>query len=83
MDVTKSLSRLRDSLTTLDVGKLVVGQIEADHGHDLLYTPLVLFLHLGSAFEGGASSDSSIMSQRSMEVKSISILNFQRLNLSP
>ncbi len=41
------------------------------------------FFTFGSAFEGGASSDPSIMSQRSMEAESISILNFQRLNLSP
>jgi hypothetical protein len=46
MDVTKSFSRLRGSLTTLDVGKLVVGQVEADHGHGLSYTPFVLLLHL-------------------------------------
>jgi hypothetical protein len=45
MDVTKSLSRLRGFLIFLDVGKLVVGQVEADHGHGLLYTSLVFFLH--------------------------------------
>ena len=38
---------------------------------------------LGSLLEGGAFSDLWIMSQRSIEAKSISILNIRRLNLSP
>ncbi len=38
---------------------------------------------LGSALDGGASSDSSTISQRSMEANTISILNFQRLKFSP
>ncbi len=38
---------------------------------------------LGSALDGGASSDPSTISQRSMEANTISILNFQRLKFSP
>ncbi len=38
---------------------------------------------LGSALDGGASSNPSTISQRSMEANTISILNFQKLKFSP
>ncbi len=38
---------------------------------------------LGSELDGGASSNPSTISQRSMEANTISILNFQRLKFSP
>ena len=42
MNNTKGLSCLRESFATLDVRKLVVREVEADDGHDILDVFLVL-----------------------------------------
>ena len=51
VNVAKGLPRLRKSLTTLDVCKLVVCEVEADDGHDLLHTALIHLQHFGIYIE--------------------------------
>lgn len=50
MNVSKGLPHLCRSLATLDVHKLIICQVEADDGHDLLDANLVLFTDLGIHF---------------------------------
>ena len=71
MDVTKVFHAFASPLQSL---MLIIHQSEADNGHGIFHTPLLL-LDLG-AFEGRASLDMFIMSQRPMDANNILILNF-------
>ena len=79
MNVAEVLERIHLFFAIFDVRKLVFHQVEADDGHDLLDVSLTLFYYFGSALEGEAFFDMSIISQRSMDTTKILILNFQRL----
>jgi hypothetical protein len=46
VDVAQGTPCFRGSLATLDVGKLVVHQVEPNDGHALLHTPFIVLLHL-------------------------------------
>ena len=81
VNVEKGLPRFCGTFVILNVHKLVVCQVEANDGHGFLDAISYSFNTLGSTLEG-AFLDLSIMFERSMEAKTISILNFQRQNIS-
>ena len=81
MNVAKTISCFHWPFTTLDVRKLVFHQIEAKMDTAFFTCLWYFFNNLGFMLESRALLGPSTMSKRSIEAKTISILNFQRLNL--
>jgi hypothetical protein len=83
VDVAQSTPCFHGPFATLDVGKLVIHQFEANNDIAFFTRRLYSFITFESSPKDGGSSVSSTISQRSMDVNTISILNFQRLKFSP